>query len=487
MKFLDREMELEFLNRKHASNQPELIILYGRRRIGKTEILNHFTADKKALYFLGRLESREDTLKRFSHTLTTFFNDARPLSSPLTTWDAIFDYLAAKTSKRETIIMDEFPFLMEKFPEITSVLQDKCDSTFKKTKIMLILCGSSVSSMEKYALDQQSPLYGRRTGQWRVTSLPIHCLQQIFPQYSTEDKIQSYSFLDMIPGYLSKFSPEQSVWANVKEKMLTKGEFLYDEVEFLLREELRDPSNYMSILSAIAGGTTTFSEIHSRTQLDKSLLSKYLYVLERLDITQKITPVTDTHKSKLKSKNALYALKDNFFDFWFRFTYPNKQALEEGRADQVLQEVKNTSDYPAKKFEQFTTRLLPYLNAFQATSYGKWWNKQNEIDAVALNDKTKQILFCECKWQENVDAKKILAKLQEKTSEVEWHKQDRTEYYALFAKSFNKKLREEKTHCYDLKDIEKTLKTALQPQPARSQATRTTKPKFSPNRALSKA
>src|SRR3989344_324550 len=300
--FINRKQELEFLNRKYNSKEAQLLVLYGRRRIGKTELILEFCKNKENLYFIGRLESKEDTLKRFNNLLIEIFDDKNILNSPFQNWDSIFGYLAEKSKKRIILVIDEFPFLVERFPEIISIMQDKWDSKLKNSKIMIILSGSSIGMMEKYALDYKSPLYGRRTGQWKVDKMDIVHLKEFFPHYHIEDLIMIYGCLDTIPGYLSKFSSEKSLGENVAERMLSKGEFLYEEVEILLREELRDPSNYMSILSSIAGGTTTFNEINNRTSLDKSLLSKYLSILESLGIVEREIPVTETYKSKLKAK-----------------------------------------------------------------------------------------------------------------------------------------------------------------------------------------
>ena len=462
MKFVNRKEELEFLERKYASKEAELVILYGRRRIGKTELILNFIKNKEAIYFLGRLESRAETIKRFNNTLMEFFKDIELAKRPLRSWDEIFDYLGEKIKNRLVVIFDEFPFIVEKFPEIVSILQDKWDSKLRKTKIMLILCGSSISMMEKHTLSYKSPLYGRRTGQWMVDKLKVKHLPEFFPSYTLEDLIIVYSCLDTIPGYLTKFSPKKKVWDNIKEKILTKGEFLYEEIEILLREEFRDPSNYMSIISAIAGGMNKFNEIYQFTGLDKSLLSKYLYILERLRIIERIFPITSSVKKKIKGKDANYALKDNFFDFWFRFVYPSKQELEEGKCDSVLERIKrDINAYLGNKFENFAEEVLKETEIFHFTKIGKWWHKDKEIDIVALSEKTKEILFAECKWQNKINALKIIKELTEKTEYMQWHNKERKESFAIFAKSFTKRIEEfegKKVYCFDLRDLERIMK-----------------------------
>ena len=460
-KFINRKNELEFLEKKYSSGSAELIIIYGRRRIGKTELIIKFCKDKEHLYFMGRLESKEDTIKRFNNLIIEKFNDKSLLNSPLQNWDAIFDYLAENSRKKYILIIDEFPFLVDRFPEIVSIIQDKWDNRLKGTKLKIILSGSSVSMMEKYALDYKSPLYGRRTGQWKVEKMNIIHLKEFFPDYKTEDIIKVYSCLDMIPGYLDIFSPDKEIIENIREKIFSKGEFLYEEIEILLREELRDPSNYMSIISSIAGGLTTFNEIYNRTKLDKSLLSKYLSILENLGIMEKAIPVTETYKSKLKAKGALYFLKDNFFDFWFKFVYLNKQELEKGNPEFVLKNINHEIEvYISRKFENFCAEAISYLKIGNFLKIGRWWSKDNEIDIVAINEEKKEIIFGECKWKENVNAEQIVRELSEKSKYVRWNN-NRKESFVIFAKSFDKKIENfegKKVYCYNLEDIGRIMK-----------------------------
>ncbi|MEK6857947.1 MAG: ATP-binding protein [Nanoarchaeota archaeon] len=453
--FVNRKQELEFLNKKYKSHESELLIIYGRRRIGKTELLLKFCEDKKNLYFMGRLESREDTIKRFNHLLIEKFNDNILLNNSLSNWDAIFRYISEKSKERLVLVIDELPFLVEKFPEIISILQDMWDSCLKKTKIMLILSGSSVGIMEKYAIDYKSPLYGRRTGQWKVNQMNISTLKEFFPKYNSQELIETYAVIDMIPGYLNLFNPHKSFLDNLKEKFFSKGEFLYEEVEILLREELRDPSNYMSIISSIAGGLTSFNEITQKTNLDKSMLSKYLGVLESLGITERIMPITENFKNKLKSKKSLYMIKDNFFDFWFKFIYTNKQEIEKGNSNIIFSLKTELDRYISFKFESYCKELISNGLVDNFNKVGKWWYKDKEIDIVALNEEKKEILFAECKWSNlnYSETKKILENLKEKSKFVDWPR--KKEYFCIIAKKIKdkQKLKKEGYLAFDLEDF----------------------------------
>ena len=455
-RFINRKKELKFLEQKYKSGKAELIILYGRRRIGKTELVLKFCENKNLFYFMGRLESKEDTIKRFNNLLVEKFHDSTLLNNPLSNLDAVFDYILEKSSERMVFVLDELPFLVDRFPEVISILQDKWDSKLKKSKLMLILLGSSVGMMEKHALDYKSPLYGRRTGQWKLNKFNIAHLKEFFPKYSKEHIIYVYSAVDSIPGYLNLLDSNKTIWENIQEKMFSKGEFLYEEVEILLREELRDPSNYMSIISAVSGGLNSFNEISQKTNLDKTMLSKYLGVLESLNIVERILPITESYKNKLKSKNSLYAIKDNFYDFWFKFVYLNKQEIEKGNS-KIIDKIKRDFElYVSFKFENYCKEFLENKFFEDYSSFGKWWYKDNEIDILALNPEKKKILFAECKWSENVDAIEIMKKLIEKTKKVNWFSEDRKEDYILFEKSFKKKINEfdgKNVHCFDLKEL----------------------------------
>ena len=328
---------------------------------------------------------------------------------------------------------------------------------------MLILCGSNISMMEKGVLSYKSPLYGRRTGQWKLNPLNIKAIIKFFPDLDMMNIIEFYSVVGDIPAYLIKLDPKKDLFENIRKKILAKGEFLYDEGRNLLMQELREPDTYLGILEAMTKASRP-GEIANLARIEAKDLPKYIKNLQKIDIIEKINLITER-----KPKKTLYMIKDNFIKLWFRFVYPNKSELEENDIDEVLAEIrKNFSQYVGKCFEKFCFNMLreEYIKIFKFTKIGKQWGKFKgekgkntyEIDIVALNDKTMQILFAECKWRNNVNASKLLQKLKEKANYVEWHKNERKEYYAIFAKSFKNKVKERNVFCFDLNDIEKLLK-----------------------------
>lgn len=464
-KFVDRAEELEFLERHFKSEGAGFIVLYGRRRVGKTELLNRFIHGKKHIYFLARRESEAETFNRLSMALFKMFHDELLLSRPLSSLDSFFEYLYEKAKEeRIVLVIDEFPMLIARFRGLTSVLQDHWDNKLRFSKIFLILCGSSIGMMETEVLGYRSPLYGRRTGQWKVEPLNFFDLAELFPNYSVEEVVKVYATLDAIPGYLIKFDPDVSVEKNIEEKIFRKGEFLNLEPEFLLREELRDPSNYMSILRTIAAGSSTFNEICNSTRLDRSIVSKYLTVLENLHLVEKTFPVITTGKARLKGKGS-YRIKDNFFNFWFRYVYPFQDYLERGEIAPVTEFLRRDfNTYLGLVFEDVAREFLIRVKRVSPLTTGKWWHKDKEIDLIVLNEAKKESMFFEFKWSElrRRECERIIAELKEKSGYVEWHKKERTEQYGIIARHIEiedkKDLRNNGYLVYDLDDFEALMK-----------------------------
>lgn len=238
------------------------------------------------------------------------------------------------------------------------------------------------------------------------------------------------------PSYLSRVLPSVSFEENIRNSILWPSSPLYSEVEFLLREELREPRNYLAILKAVAINKTLISEIANETGLDKSSLHKYLFVLEDLQILHKEYPVTE--KNPMKSKKGLYRLQDQYFKFWFRYVFPNKSKIEEGKVDSVLEAIKaDINSLMAENYElvarQVLTRTEDRIRGFD--KIGRWWDRNEKIDVVAINEKTGEILFGEAKWSNKPVGTNILDDLKRKATLVDWRRGKRKEYYCLFSKS----------------------------------------------------
>jgi AAA+ ATPase superfamily predicted ATPase len=442
--FADREEELQFLEEKFRSAGAELVVIYGRRRVGKTELVARFMRGKPAVYFLADRRPERDLLLELRAKMAQALKDESFAKLEVKDWQELFEeFLKWWKGNRVIVAIDEFPALIEGDKAIPSLFQKIWDLKLKNSQVMVILLGSSVGMMETEVLGYRSPLYGRRTGQWKLLPIRFQCLSEFFPKYSEEDLVRVYGCLGGVPAYLLKFDPDVSFWDNVAERLLKRGEFLYGEAEFLLREELREPRFYSAILKAVALGASSFGEIANSTGLEKSLLSKYLDVLEELGWVERLYPVGE----RLKPRRALHRIADPYMAFWFRYVFPNKSDLELGNVESVIERVERDYDaYLGTVFEQLFRENLLLLAAksllpIRPKSVGKWWFRDLEIDAVGLDEAQPSAIFFEVKWGtiKEAEAKNILQTLKRKVQDFKWKKEKRREYLGLFAKKIQGK------------------------------------------------
>jgi hypothetical protein len=473
--FINRKKELEFLDNAYLSEKPEFIIISGRRRIGKSELVLKFSKNKKSLYFLCSTEGDKENIKEFQKKLAKLLRDDSFVEIRFENWFSLFSSFVKHkeflkiTKKKLIFIFDEFPFLILANPAIPSIFQKIWEEILKKEKIILILTGSLISIMERKVLSYKSPLYGRRTGSFTLNSMDFVFLKNFLRGYGFKELLEVWFVVGGVPEYLLKFNSRLSFWENIKEKFLKKGSYLYEEAEILLKDEFREPRNYKLILKAISFGQQTTGKICNFTGLDKSMVSKYIDVLKEVKIIREFIPVKESRRFKGK----LYEIVDPYFNFWFRFIYPNKIDIEAHQEKEVLRRVKGDfNDYSGKMFEYLIEELIRKRFLFKdmvLTKIGKEWGKipnapkdknQYEIDICALNEKSKEILFIECKWQDNVNVGKILKGLVEKAGYVKWHNNNRKEVFAIFAKSFSQYPNEfdgKKVYCFDLNKLDHIL------------------------------
>lgn len=417
--FIGRQSELKFLNDKYNSSKAELIVLYGRRRVGKTETLSEFFKGKPGIFFSCRQCANSVQLAAFSEALFTLNIPAKKYISAFRDWNDAFAALNEIDNKEKTvIIIDEFPYMCKQDESIPSVLQNLWDHKLRHSNIMLILCGSAMSFIEDELLASQNPLYGRATGIYKMAPLPFDDVKEFCPAYSTEDKIILYSILGGIPHYLQQFNYSVSLEENIKNEVLKKGTVLYNEVEFLLHQELRETSIYNTVIEAIALGNTEFNQIFLKTQLDKTKLSVYLRNLIKLGIVEREFSALSKQKEKANKNNGEYHLTDSFFRFWYAFAYSNYSELEDGAIERTWK--KYISPYlhrfASKAFENICIDYLKKLNRqdalpFDVAVIGRWWGKvthttvqgkkttvSEEIDIVAADDKKENFIVGECKF-----------------------------------------------------------------------------------------
>lgn len=350
------------------------------------------------------------------------------------------------------LAFDEFPYLIEMEKGITSVFQKMWDELLKDRNVLLILCGSSIRMMETEILGYKSPLYGRRTGEWKVEPFVFRDIVKMFTKFSLEECMKLYSVFGGIPFYLAQIDQNISVEENIKKKILSKGEILYNEPKIVMRQEFREPRTYTLILKYLSLGYNRHGELASVTGIEKGNLSKYLSVLEETRLIEYILPLG-------KRKRGIYRINDTFFNFWFRFVYPHLSDLELGLVDEVFLRIQpQLNAFYGLMYEQLILDLIRTKSIqipFSTHEVRRWWHKDKEIDVVALNTETKEILFAEGKWKDEVNAEKIVVNLKEKAQHVRWFNTTRKEYFAIFAKSFSN--RPGDCLCFDLKDLEKMI------------------------------
>ena len=435
--FIGRERELNALDNLYKSDKFEFAVIYGRRRVGKTALINQFISDKKAIYFMGVESNAKQNLENFSKSIMEFANGIETESSFLS-FQAAFEYVF-KLAEKERIILaiDEYPYVARSSESLASTLQLLIDKYKDTSKLMLILCGSSMSYMEDHVLAYKAPLYGRRTAQIKLLPFDFEETCECLQGMSDEDKALIYGIAGGTPQYLLQMSSKLSVEDNIKNTYLNPTSFLYEEPTNLLKQEVREPATYTAIITAIATGSSRMSEISSKVGEDTNVCTRYLKNLINLGIVQKETPYGEK-----ASRRTIYSIEDNMFRFWYRFVLDNNSLIVRGAADLVYKRIEpQLSDYMGKVFEEICKQylwkqLLSGNCPVEFKSLGRWWGNdpkeksQAEIDIMGEQDKNTA-LFAECKWtNEKVDLSVLETLI--KHSELFHYK---TKYYYLFSKS----------------------------------------------------
>lgn len=460
LKFLDREEEISEVEEKCESNKSEFVVIYGRRRIGKTELIKKFIEEKRAFYFLCEKNKIEVESGRFLEKFNRKFDvfiEARSL-------EEFFEKISTRFENERIIIaIDEFSYWMEREKDkISSQFQYIVDEILPGTKIFLIVCGSLVSTMESL-LAYKNPLYGRATLRMKVLPLSFLDACKFFKKFGIEDLVEVYASVGGIPAYLNEFNDSLTFEENVNRTFFNKNNVLFDDAERLLKDELREPYVYLSILEQISEGATTLSEISSKSKVDVTNLPKYLKVLENMDLIKKIYPVI----RERKSKRGIYKIPDNYFYFQLKFVHRYKEEIELGIMEFSAIE-KEFKGYVGIVFEDLAMELIIkkiYNLPFQFVRIGKWWHKDKEIDLIALNEHTKQIAFFEVKWHEfkkEKEAERVLEELKGKSAFVNWFNNERVEYFGIIAKKIGagvkEKLRGAGYLVFDMEEVVKRTK-----------------------------
>lgn len=421
-KFVGRAKELDELERQYASGESSLIIIYGRRRIGKTALIAEFLKKHSdSLYFLATEESETQNLNYFKAQVAEFAGNGL-LKAAAVDWYAVFKILAeCKTKTKKIIVFDEFQYIGQSNAAFPSIMQKIWDTLLKNANIMLILCGSLVSLMKSQTLDYSSPLYGRRTGQIKLKQIPFSHYRDFFEGRENDELLPFYAVTGGVPKYIETFLNYENIFDAIEKNVLNPQSFLYEEPYFLLQKEVSEIGSYFSLIRAIAMGNRKLSDIARNLGLKQTGLTKYLKVLMDLDLIEREVPVTEIAPEK--SKKGLYHITDNFIAFWFKFVYPYRAYLEKGETAFVMSQIKKgfAQNYAAFVYEDVCRAKMWQFSAadfwsFHLEKVGRYWGSEaGEVDIVGIDVGGDNIVLGECKYTISPKGLSVLRALQEKT------------------------------------------------------------------------
>ena len=409
--FIGRERELASLNKLYTSNKFEFAVIYGRRRVGKTALITQFIKDKKAIYFMGVESNAKQNLENFSRNILEF-GAGIPVETTFVSFQSALEYVF-KLAENERLILaiDEYPYVARSSDSLASTLQFLIDKYKDSSKLMLILCCSSMYYMEDHVLSYKAPLYGRRTAQMKILPFVFADTCRCFKNFSDEDKALIYGIVGGTPQYLLQMADRLSVEDKIKNTFFNPTSSLFEEPGNLLKQEVREPALYNAIITAIATGASRMAEISTKVGESTSVCATYLKNLIALGLVQK-----ETSYGEKESRKSIYTVDDNMFRFWYRFIPENYSIISRGAADLAYRRIEpHLSDYMGKVFEEICKQylwslLLAGKSPVEFRELGRWWGtnpatrKQTEIDIMGEQDKNT-VLFGECKWtNEKVDA-----------------------------------------------------------------------------------
>lgn len=405
-KFYCREEELRKLNKRYDDDRFECIVIYGRRRVGKTALINEFCKDKPTIFFSALNTTGKENLESLSKSIMNYEKPDQELTPVFESYDAALEELTRLSEdKRIVFVIDEYPYLAKAKPAISAMLQHVIDHKWSESKMYLILCGSSMSFMENQVLGQESPLYGRRTGQFKIGPLDYRQTAVFHPELSMEENALIYGITGGIPHYINKLDMRGDLDEAMLDNLFDRSGYLYEEPENLLKQELREPAVYNAIIKAIAEGASKLNEIAMKIGENTSVVSKYLSTLIGLEIVKKEKPIMEK-----PGRKTIYLLEDNFFRFWYRFVPNNMSAIDSGRIKRIYTHAvkQHLSDYMGLIFERMCRSYLLYYAEdipFELKEIGQWWGndskkkKQIQIDIVGTLVEGDEYLIGSCKYR----------------------------------------------------------------------------------------
>lgn len=399
MYFIGRERELQTLEQQF-NNRHAFVVVYGRRRIGKTALVQEFIKKKHALYYLATEENDNQANLHFRGKLKEFCG--REIGEGH--WLTLFETFAREAEQEtKVLVIDEFQYLVQANPAFSSIFQKAWDEILSRSNVMVIICGSYISMMIRMALSSRSPLYGRRTAQIRLAPLPFMEIREHFRHKSFSEMVEMYSVTGGVPKYLEFFDNKNTIEENISSAILSKNGFLYEEPSFLLNREVKEPLNYFSIMKVIAQEKHKMAEIGAALGAVSSRLTPYLETLRDLYLVEKRVPATETQPEK--SRKGLYTIRDLFIRFWFKFVFPYKSELEMNNIHYVQEKLRLNfiDNHVAFVYEEVCREIFQHLClsgqiAFTPSTIGSYWSRTEEIDIVAIDREHKRLFAGECKY-----------------------------------------------------------------------------------------
>lgn len=414
MTFHNRTGELDDVAHVLASSRSELIIVYGRRGVGKSALLAEALGLRPYFYYQATTGTLPQQLEDMTSALRDYASDVI-LPGVLPSFDRLLDALSQLARRRPesalVVVIDELPYLAQADPSVPTVLQRWWDGIRREglTGLKVFLLGSLVSWMEEHTLAGRGPLHNRRTGQLRLEPLGYVDAALFYPRFEPESRIGAYAIWGGLPTYLEAIRPEISLWENVRDGVLRASARLAEEAAWLRFADLRNDALYASILRAIAHGERRPSRI--AMAVGKSRADEVAFPIERLCEMRLVQRVVPIHQTRLlRSRQALYLLADHYVAFWYRFVDPLRHLLRTGRYDDALTQIQQRFDLyvSAGAFEDVCRQALWRAYAEDRLSselrfeeVGSWWGgrgaMEDQIDVVAARD-GRAVLVGECKW-----------------------------------------------------------------------------------------
>ena len=452
MRFIGRKNELHTLNTEYNRNS-SFVVIYGRRRVGKTTLIKEFLKNKTAFYYLATEELESQSMKRLANVIARTTKNTLLQKIEFSDWLDLFQLIADyKPEEKKVLVIDEFPYLVRTNSAFPSILQNAWDEFLKDSNVMLILSGSLMGMMQKHALSYDSPLYGRRTAQMRLTPLPFTSIYET-QNLPFEQAVEQFALTGGVPKYLEFFEDGRPLEEQLKDVVFSKNGFLYEEPNFLLKSESLTAVNYFSIIKTIADGNHKLGKIASALGQESSSLTPYLSTLSNLGFIEKRTPITE--KNPEKSRKGLYFIADNFLRFWFCYVYPYKGELELDNMQIVLDEIHKDfkEKFVAFAYEDICKDIFAKLCSNNAISFvpsriGSYWlndyDGDTEIDVMSVDHQNKQVFVGECKYHTKPVDAPVYCTLKEKVDNAAEIRKSFPKYnviYGLFSKSgFTKRM-----------------------------------------------